>query len=55
MAVVYRIERKKIVRSQLHLVEKILCDLEALVRYLGEKGAAVERTEYQVIIMKKTE
>lgn len=41
MAIVYRSERKKIIRSQLHLIEKVLHDLESVIRYIGEAGSAM--------------
>ena len=54
MVIVYRVERKKIIRSQLRLIEKVLEDLETIVRYVGNKHSEVDPVEYQVIIMKKT-
>jgi len=54
MVIVYRVERKKIIRSQLRLIEKVLEDLETIVRYVGNKRSEVDPVEYQVIIMKKT-
>jgi len=38
MAVVYRSERKKIVRNQIRLIDKVLEDLEAIIRYIGAAG-----------------
>ena len=31
MAIVYRVERKKIIRSQLNLIEKVLAELKSLL------------------------
>lgn len=55
MAVVYRTERKKIVRNQINLAEKVLTDLEATIRYIGEAGKDVHSESFQAIILKRSE
>jgi chaperonin cofactor prefoldin len=53
MAIVYRSERKKIIRNQINLVEKVLEDLEALIRYIGDAGKDINSEQLQAIIMKR--
>lgn len=47
MAVVYRSERKKIVRNQIRLVDKVLEDLEAIIRYIGAAGQDIQSEHFQ--------
>jgi hypothetical protein len=53
MAIVYRSERKKIIRNQIKLAEKILADLEATVRYIGEAAKEIQSDHFQTIILKR--
>ena len=42
MAIVYRAERKKIIRNQLLLINKVLTDLEAIIRTIGDVGKEIQ-------------
>lgn len=54
MAIVYRSEKKKIIRSQMNLIEKVLKVLKSAEQVLRREGETDPSRAYQNLILQET-
>ena len=55
MAIVYRLEKKKILRSQINLIKKVLSVLRRIEEVLNNENDSDKNRSYQELILEETQ